>query len=484
MSELPVNAQNARAPFGAPKGETGAFAALARALAGADDVRAASWAAVAFLAGPELWPSVYIERGGRLRCQALLGYGQLLDGLPPGTGVIGRTYATGRSNVIRDVRAHADYLPAVDGVVGEACFPVMCGPRVVGAVNLEGSQPLGDDEIEALGVTARALGGRIEALGGPEPESSSQRLLRHANALAAEHDIAAIEPLVLAAAIDATPLSSALLLRRASRGVPFSASCAQGPLAPTLLRMPVDAIVSLAAIVTEGCSVYTIPGAGVPARTSRGIAALGVAGATSMALPVGDLRILVVAGEAGVRPSTEHCELLELLAAQASTSLRTAASVTTLRAQAAADPLTGLGHHATFYAELARARRAGRFGVLVIDVDAFKEYNDRHGHPAGDRILLSITEALKGALRLRDGLFRIGGDEFAALLAGVDDTLAVSIADRLRRAVSVGTALSVSIGAAVAEVDEDELGVFARADRALYSVKERGGDGVALAPRT
>lgn len=457
--------------------------ALASSLARTADVRAASWVAVEHLATAQLRPSVYLERGGRLRCQALLGYRQLLDGLPPWAGVIGRTYATGEAIVVPDVRLNADYLEITEGVVAEACFPIPCSGRTVGAVNLEASCVLTDVDVERLAVTAAALGARIEELGGPAPESASQRLVRHAIALATQYDASGIERAVLAAAVDITPLTSAMLLCRTHDRDAFTPSRAHGPLEAVLTATPADVLDAVAAMVSTGCSAYTVTGS--HAGENSGVAALRAVGATSLAvLPAGPDRILLVAGETADGLSTEHCELLELLAAQASACLRTAASVSALRAQAATDALTGLGHHATFHAELAEARESGDVGVLVVDIDGFKAFNDTRGHPEGDRALRATADTLAAALRLGDALYRIGGDEFAALLPGVDGPTALEVADRLHRAVaSSAIGLSVSVGAAAALPGEDEAGVLARADRALYVVKKGGRDGIALDER-
>ncbi len=455
---------------------------LAIALARTADVRGAAWAAVEHLEAPDLCPSVYIERGGRLRCQALSGYRQLLDGMPPWAGLIGRAYATGEAQVVLDVREDPNYLAAADGVISEACFPIVCAERTVGALNLEATRPLTPAEVERLGEAATALGARMHALGGPPPESASQRLVRHAIALATQFDAAAIERAVVAAAVDVTPLSSAMLLRRHAEGEPLTSVQAYGPLGPALTAIPPVAVAALAELTSAGCSVYTVAGVRPGVGEGPGTAALRSAGATSMAvLPAGPGRILVVADPSSVGLTTEHCELLELLAAQASVCLRTAASVRALREQAATDPLTGLGHHATFHTELAEARASGDVGVLVIDVDSFKAYNDRHGHPAGDRALRATADALADALRRGDALFRIGGDEFAALLPGVDAPTALEVARRLHAAVeAAGSGLAVSLGAAAARPGEDADGVLARADRALYSVKRGGRNGVAL----
>lgn len=457
---------------------------LASPLARAIDVRAASWVVVEHLAGPQLRPSVYVERGGRLRCQALLGYRQLLDGLPPWAGVIGRAYATGEPSVVEEVESDRHYLSVAGGVVAEACFPVTCWGRTVGAVNLEAPRPFADGEVERVRIAAIMFGARIEALGGPAPESASQRLVRHAIALANQYDVDGIERAVVAAAVDITPLTSAMLLCRTAAPDPFTPCQTHGPLEAVLSGASPGAIAALAGFVRAGCSMYTVSDDGPEAGAggNSGLEALRAAGATSLAaLAAGPDRLLVVAGDTSVGLETEHCELLELLAAQASACLRNAESVSALRTQASTDALTGLGHHATFHTELAEARDAGDVGVLVIDIDAFKEYNDRHGHPGGDRALRVTAGVLTEALRRGDSLFRIGGDEFAALLPGVDGASALEVARRLHEAVTGSpTGLSVSIGAAAAVAGEDETRVLARADRALYAVKERGRDGVAL----
>ncbi len=93
----------------------------------------------------------------------------------------------------------------------------------------------------------------------------------------------------------------------------------------------------------------------------------------------------------------------------------------------------------------------------------------------------AIAAVLAAALRRGDALFRIGGDEFAAVLPDVDGVVALEVAGRLHHAVTdAGIGLSVSIGAAAAAAGEDHASVVARADRALYRVKKCGRDGVAL----
>src|SRR5438067_4896225 len=145
------------------------------------------------------------------------------------------------------------------------------------------------------------------------------------------------------------------------------------------------------------------------------------------------------------------------------------------------DPLTGLGNHRHFHERLQRelvaADEAGMpLSLCLIDLDDFKRINDRHGHPAGDRVLSQV------ATRLRQGgeAFRLGGDEFAVLLPDSGEASALktatSIVERLRTMeLEHSERITVSAGLAtfpVQGVGRDELIRFA--DSALYWAKEHG----------
>jgi diguanylate cyclase (GGDEF)-like protein len=194
--------------------------------------------------------------------------------------------------------------------------------------------------------------------------------------------------------------------------------------------------------------------------------------------------VLLLAGRADRAVPIEDVELLELLAAHAATCLCTADLMRSLRERAATDPLTGLGHHATFHEALARTHRRPQTAVVLVDLDGFKRINDTYGHQHGDQVLRAIAAALSSALRRGDTLFRIGGDEFAALLAVADADEALEAGTRLRAAVAdARLGVTVSIGVAVPRPDEADGTLLARADRALYRVKAMGRDGVAVADR-
>jgi diguanylate cyclase (GGDEF)-like protein/excisionase family DNA binding protein len=186
-------------------------------------------------------------------------------------------------------------------------------------------------------------------------------------------------------------------------------------------------------------------------------------------------------------------ELVKLFAGQASIALRNAEAHLAVSVRADTDALTGLGNHGAFQRHLAEAltpvaatgrRRtaAPPVSLLMMDLDNFKGYNDRLGHPAGDALLNAIGMAIYGAARSEDRVYRYGGDEFALILPGVTGHDAASVANRIRAAVERLTAgephaVTISVGVATypdTATDKNEL--IAAADTALYFGKQSGGN--------
>ena len=142
--------------------------------------------------------------------------------------------------------------------------------------------------------------------------------------------------------------------------------------------------------------------------------------------------------------------------------------------------------------ELIRGRRASYpVAVLLIDIDRFKQVNDRLGHLAGDAVLRAVAGALAQGVRTSDAVGRFGGEEFVVVLPNAGSREALRIAERLRARISdVQVAaheqprVSASIGVACAPRDGDELAELLRAaDAALYRAKEHGRNRVLLAER-
>ena len=151
------------------------------------------------------------------------------------------------------------------------------------------------------------------------------------------------------------------------------------------------------------------------------------------------------------------------------------------------DPKTGLHNsrhfEAALEAELAHSQRVGRpVSVLFADLDYFKRINDEHGHAAGDRVLHDVASILVGVLRKGDTIARFGGEEFVALLPGVDHDEATYLGERVRAAVEAaefeiapGKSLrcTISVGLAHSPQHGSEVAELLRnADLAMYRAKQ------------
>jgi diguanylate cyclase (GGDEF)-like protein len=152
------------------------------------------------------------------------------------------------------------------------------------------------------------------------------------------------------------------------------------------------------------------------------------------------------------------------------------------------DALTGLPNLRamleTLGGELARAERSRQtLALAYIDLDLFKQVNDRHGHSAGDQLLREVAEAIRDTLRAGDVAARIGGDEFAVVMVGVDAAAAREPAERLRTRLKAlvgqypGCEIDASIGIAIVESNPSALepsALLACADQAVYAAKAQG----------
>jgi diguanylate cyclase (GGDEF)-like protein len=198
------------------------------------------------------------------------------------------------------------------------------------------------------------------------------------------------------------------------------------------------------------------------------------------------------------RLAPDTVAIVARVAEQIAIALANTRLMRTLEGLAMTDSLTGL-HNARFFdsfleQQLALAERdAHHLGLIMIDIDHFKKFNDTHGHPAGDEALRSFGRVVKSVLRASDVVARYGGEEFIVALPGSDQEDTRRVAEKLRQAVEEmvielgpGRYARATISLGVVATDQhwlDQKGLVAMADAALYRAKEGGRNQVATAPK-
>lgn len=190
--------------------------------------------------------------------------------------------------------------------------------------------------------------------------------------------------------------------------------------------------------------------------------------------PVG---VLAVGWPAHISANGARATVVALLAHEAAAVIDRADTLSELADMASTDPLTGLPNRRAWDALLAEALGAERpFVIAMLDFDRFKEFNDTHGHPAGDRLLKETSALWRDQLRAGDMLARLGGEEFGLLLLDCDVSRAGEAIHRLRGLMPYGQ--TCSVGFALRRFGESAEALTARADTALYEAKESGRDRV------
>jgi len=159
---------------------------------------------------------------------------------------------------------------------------------------------------------------------------------------------------------------------------------------------------------------------------------------------------------------------------------------------ATTDSLTGALNRRTLNYQLAVAidefaKTGKQCGLILLDLDHFKQVNDKHGHKVGDKTLTELVQVLQSMMRLKDQVFRFGGEEFVVLIANIAPANFERFAEKLRAGVERkivlpdGVHITTSIGATMLQANEDWEAWLHRADMALYQAKHQGRNQVVMA---
>ena len=192
----------------------------------------------------------------------------------------------------------------------------------------------------------------------------------------------------------------------------------------------------------------------------------------------------------------QDVRILDVVARELGGPLRIALLVEETQRAATTDPLTGIMNRRALLAALdieqSRSERHGYpMSLMLLDVDHFKAINDGRGHAMGDQVLAALGRLLAQQARKTDLVGRWGGEEFVMVLAGAPESGARIAAERVRAAVEAMTVLdergqrvpvTISLGVACLEVNDNAELLVDRADRAMYQAKAAGRNRVAVAP--
>ncbi|KGK89701.1 diguanylate cyclase [Desulfosporosinus sp. HMP52] len=186
----------------------------------------------------------------------------------------------------------------------------------------------------------------------------------------------------------------------------------------------------------------------------------------------------------------EQMQFLETVAGHATSALENALLYAIVERESITDGLTGVYNHRYFQKRLheyislcQRHKRSVTFGLLMVDVDNFKQFNDCYGHVFGDTVLKTIVRELRNNLREEDLIARYGGEEFVVLIPEATEKIVLFISEKIREVVentkvyhltSPYVSVTVSIGATLWRPSDTPSSVLLRADHALYEAKTTG----------
>lgn len=417
------------------------------------------------------------------------------EGLPVERGVTGRVIRTGQPEFVREVKADPDYIDIGSGTSSEIVIPIRVDRRIVGVLNVESpvDQPLDEFDFETLTIVAENLGIAMANYDAFATEQDSRRALEAVQRVSTivSQTLDPSEALRLTAETLAAVLRYPIVAVEVIDGDRLQLAASFGFPTGSLERQHLTG--NLAGQVATTGEIAFVPDLAVrpDARPLRSDAL----SAIYVPIRIGQTLtgVLTVQGTPDHTLSNWDVGLLQTFAESAGVLLANTRAYDEMRSSASVDSITGIANHRFFIQQLQQEMEAAQreekdLSLLVIDIDTFKDINDRFGHIEGDRVLGEIASRLTNQLREIDLLARYAGDEFVVILPGVTMRASLEIAARLLRAIRSrpfeladgdNIVVTLSIGAATFPADattyEELIGA---ADTAMYLAKGYGRDAV------
>lgn len=437
--------------------------------------------------------AVHRARGYGDRSDAVLG----LE-LELGQGISGRAAERREPVRVGDVREDPDYVQGLEAARSNLAVPLIAGGELAGVINVESERVDAFTEEHEMQLTVLSAQAALAILASQARSHLHRRIVQldalyRISRLASDgRDVDEILQRVLEITQEVLPDASVALLLAEDGELRIRAEEGYGEAADSL-RIPIgEGITGRCAAEGRPIVVQEVEGEeayipGIPDGRSEIAVPLQVEG-----------EVIGVLNAEATEPGAfgeEEKQTLMVIAQQVAAVIHTLRLHEETRELAVTDSLTGL-HNRRYFMErleqhLERAQRyEEELALVLLDCDQFKEINDRHGHPWGDRSLEAIGDLLEGILRGTDEIARIGGDEFAALLLKASPELVRGIARRVRSKAkeirfepeegeTIG--LTLSMGVAFYPRDASDAQSFLkRADEALYRAKSQGRDRVAF----
>lgn len=431
-------------------------------------------------------PSVFVLELGRLWLVAQRGYAVVPDGIRAETGIMGRSVRLGRPQLVADVGADADYVPALPGVRSELAVPLRAGRLVGGALNIESERPLPEDAAELVRPLVAELAPRVEAMRASRrlDLAGLARLFVQLGSLRDSGEIAALGAASLPRVL---PVEASSVFLWDDSGSPYEIAS---------WRLDGGAVEPLDAdgLVRAREHVHPMVVCQVLERARLSGARHGSSGDGALVwLPLrangDDLGALVGVSGHALIADAEQLDAAAVLAAHVAASLDAAVVIERERQSAVTDSLTGILNRRGLEERLEEVLEEAHekrvpVSLLVMDADDFKEINDRAGHEFGDALLVEIARAFERSLPDGAEVGRLGGDEFVVVLRGAGIETAEDVGRRIREDLAAGLSeagypLRISVGIATYPFDgPNATSLLRAADQAMYVAKSTGKDRV------